>query len=95
MTHKLALRHMLPAAVIPDPTGITQAPPFDRPAITARVELVDEHGGRTTRDVPGRAHAWTRLAVYAELHLSAGDIRHAWLHADLITRRDTPPTDTD
>lgn len=88
-THKHAIRSMLPASVLPDPTGITQAPPFDRPPITARVELRDEHGGLTTREVEGRAHAWTRTAVYAELHLSAGDIRHAWLPAPDVTRRDT------
>ncbi len=92
MTHKLTIRNAMPATAITPRTEAslaTVAPPFDRPAITARLSLVAEDGIVTDRDVPGRAHAWTRTAVYAELHLSAGDIRHAWLAASDVTKRDT------
>lgn len=93
MTHRLAIRSALPVTGVSprlDASVATVAAPFDRPAITARVSLAAEDGTVTDRDVPGRAHAWTRTAVYVELHLSAGDTRHAWLPAADVSRRAIP-----
>jgi type II secretory pathway component PulM len=81
-TYQRTIDNALPATASAKLKGITTAPPFDRPAVRAAVEV---SGSRRTVD--GRAVAWTREAVQVELTLAPGDTREVWLHAEDVTRR--------
>jgi hypothetical protein len=81
-TYQRTIANALPATASAKLKGITTAPPFDRPAVRAAVEV---DGSR--RLVDGRAVAWTRDAVQVEITLGIGDTREIWLHAEDVSRR--------
>lgn len=81
-TYQRTIDNALPATQSAKLKGITTAPPFDRPAVRAAVEI---DGSR--RHVDARAVAWTREAVQVELTLGVGDTREVWLRAADVTRR--------
>ena len=65
---------------------ITTAPPFDRPPVTARVDVDRDAGGTTEQELPGTALGWTRDAVLVEIS-HEGMRYEVWVQADRVTRR--------
>lgn len=63
--------------------GVTTAPPFDRPAITALVQVDDEP---MPRQLDGRALGWTSDAVLVDIGID-GQRYQVWIAADHVTRR--------